>query len=277
MKTFLTGIFAATLCLTCGAAPGPEMPETLDIAYSSLNDGYHINTIEHFRAAVKAGFNCLKADMQTTSDGVVVLCHDVGFTFDEDGRIGKFDKKNHALICEMSYRDVKKLEYAFADPQTGKHPKVCTLDQFTALCKKSKVWMYPTQRNDGMIDRTQSELRRILKKYGMTCRCIVNNYPYSLETGAKVHEYLPMVPVCYTLDYYDHFSPKLLDRISNALPAMICLNRAWVEKIDSETVRCAEEKGIRVLGWYPSSPEEYSQWKEKGLSGAQITKIEVIR
>ena len=291
MKKLTILLASATACLTLGAAspkpeasatlgaatPKPEIPAILDIAYSSLNDGFHINTMEHFKAAVKAGFNCLKADMQTTSDGVVVLCHDVGFTFDTDGRIGKFDKKNHTLICEMTYRDVKKLEYAFADPVSGKHPKVCTLDRFAAYCAKAKVWMYPTQRNDRMVDRTQAELRRILKKYGMTRRCIVNNYPYSLETGAKVHAYLPMVPVCYTLDYYDHFNKALLDRISGDLPAMVCLNRAWVDKIDSDTIRYAEDKGIRVLGWYPHTSQEYARWKDLGLTGAQITKIEVIR
>lgn len=274
LKSFMV---AAALTITVQAASKPKLPEVLNIAYSSQDDGCHINTIEHFKAAVEAGFNCLKTDMQRTSDGVVVLCHDAGFTIDGDGRIGKFDKKNNTPIPEMSFKDIRKLEYASGKAEKGGFPKVCTLEEFVAFCREAGVWMYITQRNNKDIDATQAELKRILKKYRMEKKCIVNNYPANTGTCRKIHEYLPKVPVCFTMTPESPLTKEKVNEIARLAPVLICLNTRNIPTLEPEVAAYAASKGIKLLGWFPKTAGEYSDWKARGLTGAQITKRDVIQ
>lgn len=276
MKNILFAVAAAVLCTSSALQAGNRMPSILDVAYSKQNDGCHINTIEHFKAAINAGFNCLKADMQMTSDGVVVLCHDNGFTLDENGRIGKFDRNCNVKICEMKFADVQKLEYASGESERGGYPVVCTLEEYVSLCSGAGVWMYVTQRNNSQIDATMAELKRLLKKYHMMKRCIVNNFPANTATCSVIHKWLPKVPISYTMTSKSDLTREVIGNIAEELPIMICLHRKFIAGLDPELMKLAASKGIKVLGWYPASQEEYSAWLDAGLAGAQITDRRIL-
>lgn len=249
------------------------VPERLDVAYSSIDDGCHINSMEHFRAAIDAGFNCLKADMNITSDGVVVLCHDRGFTFDGNGRIGKFDRNNNTVIRSLSWKQIRAMEYAAGKAEKGTYPKVATLEQLAQLCRKTGVWMYITLRAYDQRE-TLSEVVRILRKYKMTDRCIINNYPPDEKTCALIREYLPEVPISFTTTSKMDVDSALVDRVAAYAPIMICANRNHIPS--PEVVSYAVGKGVRCLGWYPADAGVYAEWLSRGLSGAQICRKSVI-
>ena len=284
MRNPVTILSAAALILTAlscspksdGTSGTDSLFGIFDIAYSVQGDGCHFNSIEHFKAAAGAGFNCLKADMQMTSDGVIVLCHDNGFTFDKDGRIDKFNSKERTMIKDMTYGSIKDLEYNSGKAETGLHPKVCTLEQLAAFCKESGVWMYVTQRNNDQVDATQAELKRILEKYGMTDRCIVNNYPPVAATCRTIHKYLPSAPISFTLTPQMPLTKEIVDTVISVAPAVICINRKNIPDLDPELIEYSTSNGVPLHGWYPESIEEYDSWKAMGLTGAQICNETVV-
>lgn len=266
-------IITTAAILSASTAAHAQLPERLDIAYSKLNDGCHINTLEHFSAAVDAGFNCLKADMQLTSDGVIVLCHDNGFTFDADGRIGKFDRCRCTKIRTLSYKQIRKMEYATGKASKGRYPKVATLEELARFAKKAGVRIYITVRNYNQ-EETLTEVVRVLKKTRMTEQTIINNYRADDKTCAIIRQFLPDTPISYTTTKDQLIDEAFVDKVARFAPVMICANRNRIPT--PEVVKYMESKGVRALGWYPDNAEEYAKWLGIGLSGAQITKREVI-
>ena len=274
-------LFFALAFLVCRAvfadASAQELPECLNVAYSSQEkfDGCHINTLEHFAAAADAGYNALKADMQMTKDGVIILCHDNGFTFDENGRICKFDKMNMTPISSLEWKEIRKMEYSTGRARRGLYPKVATLKEFTRLCKAKNVYMYITVRNFNQ-KATLKEALRIVDKYGMRSKCIFNNYKADDGTCSIIRELCTDVPISYTTTPKQEITPRLLEDIVKFAPIMICVNRNHIGDITPEMFAFAASNGIRILGWYPSTPEEYASWLSKGLSGAQIKNVFAI-
>ena len=273
-------IFAITF-LVCHAAftdvSAQELPKCLNVAYSGQEklDGCHINTLEHFEAAADAGYNALKADMQMTKDGVIILCHDNGFTFDGQGRICKFDKKNMTPISGLEWKEIRKMEYSTGRARRGSYPKVATLEEFTRLCQKKGVYMYITVRNFNQ-KATLKEALRIVDKYGMRSRCIFNNYKADDGTCSMIRELCTDVPISYTTTPKQEITPRMLEGIAKFAPIMLCVNREHIGDITPEMFEFAASGGIRLLGWYPSSAEEYACWLSKGFNGAQIINVKPL-
>lgn len=168
------------------------------IAYSQGADlGYTNTELAYINAAI-AGFRWLKADVQPTSDGKLVMCHDEGFTFDSDGYITAYNanSENTRIIHDMSYAECMASEYAIAyhirtnysDEGATKvlyRPKVCDLEKFLNVCKEFEVRPYIVIRKNHM-DVVVPELLRLLEKYDFTDHCIVNSF--TVESVRQVAE-----------------------------------------------------------------------------------------
>ena len=56
------------------------------ISYSRLfEDAGSVNTAEHYRYCGSLPFTSIKGDIRPTIDGGIIMCHDPGFTLDENG------------------------------------------------------------------------------------------------------------------------------------------------------------------------------------------------
>ena len=93
-------------CNTYGARFGQKV---LNIAYSDLTLA-PMNSAEHFYLAAHLGFDALKGDVRITRDNGLILCHDEGFTLNENGRIGGYDRNCHTRFLDTDFADVMKLE-----------------------------------------------------------------------------------------------------------------------------------------------------------------------
>ncbi|MBQ3951061.1 MAG: ATP-binding cassette domain-containing protein, partial [Oscillospiraceae bacterium] len=82
----------------------------LVIAYSSISGGPPINTKEHFAYCAEHGFDGLKTDVRITSDNKIILCHDAGFTFDQNGRITNYNASDNTPIHDLTYAECVALE-----------------------------------------------------------------------------------------------------------------------------------------------------------------------
>lgn len=167
------------------------------VAYSDGAQLGLINTELAYVNAAIAGFRWLKGDVQPTSDGKLVMCHDDGFTFDSDGYITTYNANsaNTRAIHDMTYAECMASEYAatyhlYTDYANGSTPviyrhKVCDLEKFLIVCKEFEVRPYIVIRENYM-DAVVPELLRLLKAYDFTENCIVNSF--NLESVKQVAE-----------------------------------------------------------------------------------------
>ena len=248
--------------------------QVVNVAYSSIDTNYPINTIEHFMNAIKLGYNAIKTDMRLTSDGKIVLCHDAGFTFNEDGRITSFDSANCTLIHNMTYQQCLSLEHGStkAFNHLGYYAHVCGLEDFLKICKEYGIIPYITFREE-YIPETANELFRLLKKYGLTSRAIINCY-HTLPVARAVKAINKDILVCYTIDKESKTGLTLTQQIESTKDEgleILCFNLEEIETLTNDDVEFAANHGIRLYGWSMTSYEMYQDMVSKGLVGFQIT------
>ena len=169
----------------------------MDIEYSVLS-GAPGNSIAHFERAVSDGFKYLKADMRITSDGYIVLCHDAGYTFNDDGRIISYNASNSTPINTLTLAEVKALE--FASQVAGEYVHPCSLEEFLVLCKKHGITPYLTVRPEDYA-LTIPESTRLLKKFALDTVAIYNLYVTkdALWSMCRAFDEENSVLRCYTI------------------------------------------------------------------------------
>ena len=180
----------------------------MNTAYSGIRLA-PINTAEHYHLAAHLGFNALKGDVRITSDGQLVMCHDWGFTLDENGRIGPYNRNNDIKILDMTFRQVMALEYAADFDVMGHYARVCTFDTFVRICKEQGMICYATLRNDRIPEVVRGVLDT-LRKYHMTEHCVINSF--TLETLREVRKYNRTITLSQV---YDHRKPITVENVEN--------------------------------------------------------------
>lgn len=157
----------------------------LNIAYSALKDTQcPPNTVELYKKACTLGFNALKGDVRPTLDGNLVMCHDGGFTLNEQGRIVGYDSNNCVLISEMTTEEVQALEYEDWHEELGYYAHPATFEQFVQVCKENGEICHPTLR-DGNVEVVIKKTLEVLKKYGMESQTIVNSMIGQLQKNLR--------------------------------------------------------------------------------------------
>lgn len=248
----------------------------LNIAYSQLNDDIApTNTETHFNYAISKGFNVLKADMRLTKDNKIVLCHDAGFTLNEDGRIIGYDEDNNILIRNLDRDAIINLEHSYFYDSLGKYEHPMTLEKFLVICKINNVIPYITFRSE-YIEETLNALTPILEKFNYTHKCIINVNPQNIDTCYQIRKYLPFISICHTLSSAVLITKDIINQVYRIGNGCLCANTNALDKIDKEIFDFSRNKEIRLLGWFISDKESYKKYVNNGFCGFQITSSEVI-
>lgn len=199
------------------------------VAYSHGADLGYINTELAYVNACIAGFEWIKGDVQPTSDGKLIMCHDDGFTFDENGYITTYNAGNNTLIHDMTYAECMGKYYnrafhVFTDYSSGTaekeeyRPKVCDFEQFLIVCKEYEVRPYIVIRNDNM-DVVVPELLRLLESYDFLDNCIVNSFNVdSVKQVAEQSKHRVMISVVKEYAQGTKLTTKEVDDILNISP-----------------------------------------------------------
>ena len=237
------------------------------VAYSSLNHNYPINTLSHFIAAAKCGFNSLKADLRITKDSVLILCHDLGFTLDNNGRIINFDSHNYIPISDMMSDDVLALEINAFNKEMGYYEHPMSFEDFLILCDKLNVIPYITIRMEQQ-SSTLERLFKILKSYNKENTVILNIFPPKISTCQSIRNYYK-TPICLTLNVGNYITYELISALDSIENLAICI---YYDNLDSvsEIINILDEKGIGLYTWYVSNDSEYKKALALGCVGFQV-------
>lgn len=170
------------------------------VAYSHLSSGdAPYNTEEHFlKCANMGGFTALKGDVRPTLDGGLIMCHDAGYTFDANNKITSYDKNNCTNILTLTVAQCKALTFAQQYENKDCHP--IDFETFVCICKKYGLICYVTVRDEAIAATVAPETLRILKKYRMLDRCIINSF--TKETLEIYRALNPTVMLSMVLDHW---------------------------------------------------------------------------
>lgn len=238
------------------------------------------NTEAHFLQAISDGYKFLKADMRLTSDNKIVLCHDEGYTFDNNGRITAFNLDNFTPIHSYTLNQVLALEFATQVDDQYIHP--CTLDRFLYLCKKNGCVPFITYRHEDWESTTAQVMYSLLQKYEFTTKAIINIYPVRVGQAAILNALDKDLMICDTVLGSWHPSYTMIDNaISNGCQ-IICFKRNMinpdtgeftdmlVDFLTDELRTYAANNGIRIWAWDIRTQAEYDELIGAGVHGCSI-------
>lgn len=171
------------------------------IAYSSVGIAA-INSVEHFQYCAEREYDMLKCDIQPTSDGKLILCHDEGFTIDSNGRITTYDSNNQILIHDIT--ESAALNYRYATQYDGDYCHVASIDDYLSICKKYKLVPYITIRNTHRSE-TVNALKIAIYKYGFQNKCVINSD--SADTLSAVRDSINGATLCLFCNPFSTIEP----------------------------------------------------------------------
>ena len=253
----------------------------LRIAYSDLmltpgNLLAPINTAEHYLLASHLGFNAIKGDVRITADGGLIMCHDAGFTFDENGRIIDYDRENGTDILSMTYSQIMSLEYAADFVGLGHYAKVCDFDTYVRICKEEGKIAFVTLRENA-IEKLVPRVLEVLGKYCMVEHCVINSFTY--ETLREVRKYTGTIPVSFVQPLkvpLDRGNVEKMIALGNGIICMFLYNgkgtRPDLLEESEEELRYAKDRGLQIYMAILNSYRDYTYLVQRGIQGVQMAR-----
>lgn len=156
------------------------------ISYSQVWAYAPINTVPTYETAGFLGYDAIKGDVRISADGVLIMCHDDGYTFDDLGKITTYSATNRTLIRNMQSADILALEHAVYNMRV--HP--CTIDDYLRVCAKWNKIPFVTLR-DEYIDEIAPLVLSALKRWNLHHKAIINSFTLeTLITVRKIDRYV---------------------------------------------------------------------------------------
>ena len=251
----------------------PFERQVMNIEYSVLSNFHDKgilagNTEMHFRKSLEEGFDGLKADMRFTSDGEIVLCHDAGYTFTPDGKIGAFNRESFTPIRELPLCKVLSLE--FEHPFEGRTLHPCTLDTMLAVCEEMDAIPYLTLRPEPWRPEVAKRMVELILKHNLQRRTIINLFTGNKEAMDTVSALLPGLVYCNTRLGTDALTTELIDSSAADGYQIICICQKMFDTVTAEKCSYAASKGIRIWNWGANSRELAAANIAIGVTGFQM-------
>ena len=247
--------------------------EFLRIAYSAIWVD-KINTAVHWLFASDMGFNVLKGDVEITSDGELVMCHDPGFTFDENGRIINYNSSNKTLIVDMTYAECRSKEYADNPSRYGGYCPVADVDDFIRICKDKGKICFLTIRATNTAQVVAKAVEKI-KYYGMESRTILNAVSSSIIDVIRANPDTSEMAVNFVAPEGTAITTAQVDKCLEWGNAFLSI---WADGVTSvidnsdTAIAYAKEKGVPILAAVNGEMSFWNYLIKKGVMGYQITK-----
>lgn len=238
--------------------------EHLNIAYSQILRRKPINTVEHFvDMCENFNFNVLKTDVEPTSDGELVCCHDKGFTFDDNGNVTIYNAENSTLIHDVT----AEMCISYTHP-TGEH--VCLVGDYLRVCRKYGKVAFITIRERYM-DVVIPKLINELKKHDMLYSTIINSMTYNSLVEWRNRD--TSVMINYTLNSGQNITQETIDKVVELGYCSHC-GFGFNGTTSTPNMECdfeyAREKGVRLLQAIAYVKGSVENAYDLGYDGCQI-------
>lgn len=216
----------------------------LNYAHRGASGYYPENTMLAFEKAVELGCDGIETDVQLTSDGVLVLCHDELLDRTTNGK---------GFIAETSYKDIEKLDAGVKWGEKFKGLKVPALEELLDFIKDKNI-MLNLELKNGAIEYKNLE-NLVVKKiydYNLKGRVIISSFNhYSLLRCRAIDNTLKLGAL-YECRIYEPGKYAASLGVDAVHPAFYTLNEETIKEIKSNnlsinTWTVNEEKYMKLL------------------------------
>ena len=261
--------------------------QVVNVLYSTTPVAIPPNTEAHFRNGITAGFKAMKADMRLTSDNKIVLCHDAGYTLDGNGRITTYNAESATAIHSITLTQVLALE--FATQVEGQYVSPCTLETFLYLCKRYDIIPFLTLRDEQWASTTVTEMYRLLVKYALVTKVIINLYPANQTLCNLIKAADSSIIMCDTKGGTTYPTTASIDASYNlgcqiadyrktlrTDPSHVDPDSTLIAEMTDAFRQYAARKGIMLWACEVATEEDFAELIQNGIVGFQMQSISVV-
>lgn len=179
------------------------------------------NTLSAFRYAVDAGFFGIEMDLQLTSDGIWVICHDETVDRTSSGT---------GSISAMTLAQLKALDFGSKYSQIFKDERIPTLDEALMVCKLGNVVPY-LELKTSPTDVQVEGLINIIRKYRMEDVAVIIGA--TMANLQKVRIYSDRIAIGYVTGSITQFGIDNTAALGNAFidAAIDTATQANIDKV----------------------------------------------
>ena len=209
------------------------------------------NTMPAFGAAVALGAEEIEFDLWSTTDGVLVSCHD-----DTLDRVSNGTGK----IYEHTYDELKALDFGIKDAEKFKGLKITAFEEIlqkfagrVIMNIHVKIWDYNLPCD------MLPEIVALIRKYD--CERHVYFMTSSDKAIKKAMEYAPDIKCCVGWDG----NKEPLSMVTRAIELGAYKIQLFKPYFNEETVRMAHDNGILCNVFWSDDPEEAIRYLDMGI------------
>ena len=230
---------------------------SLVISHRGANRIAPENTIPAFQKALEFNVDGFENDVHLTKDGVLVVCHDDSVDRTSNGT---------GLICEMSFDELRALDFGswFSPEFAG--TKLPTLAEFFELCGPLKVINVEIkQAVDGSIDCAAAVVR-LAKEMGVFDKLIISSFDMNMLQACLAED--PATRICYLYAMDCEWAEEIMDEPGDfakkyglyALhPIVLMCSEGFIEE--------CHDGGVVVNPWTVSHDEAIATLRDWGADG----------
>ncbi len=209
------------------------------------------NTMPAFGAAVALGAEEIEFDLWSTTDGVLVSCHD-----------GTLDRVSNGTgkIYEHTYEELAALDFGAKDAEKFKGLKITTFEEIlqkfagrVIMNIHVKIWDYSLP-NDML-----PEIVALIRKYD--CERHVYFMTSSDKAIKKAMKYAPDIKCCVGWDG----NKEPLSMVKRAIELGAYKIQLFKPYFNEQTVKLAHENGILCNVFWSDEPEEAIRYLDMGI------------
>ena len=202
------------------------------------------NTMAAIEAAMEEMADYSEIDVQTTADGIVVVCHDLNLK-----RVAGVDRR----LGTMTYDQVSRLDVGSHFSPSFAGERIPTLEEVLEACK-GRMKLNIELKNIGNSSSLPEQVAALVREYGMEDQCVITTV--KLGYLERVKEMAPELRTGYILAaaYGTYYDNEYIDFIS--------IRSSFVGR---KLVEAAHEKGKAVHVWTVNSKTEIEQMKLLGV------------
>ena len=209
------------------------------------------NSMPAFGAAVALGAEEIEFDLWSTSDGVLVSCHDATLDRVSDG---------HGKIYEHTYEELLALDFGYKHSEKFRGLKIPTFEEILQKFAGRVVMNIHVKIWDCHMEKPMiEEIVALIRKYD--CEKHVYFMTTNDEIIRRVMTYAPDIAVCVGWDG-NHDPMSMVDRAIELGAYKVQLFKPY---FNEETVKKAHAHGILCNVFYADDPEEARAYFAMGI------------
>ena len=227
------------------------MPYPRICAHRGFNSVAPENTLPAFGAAVALGAEEIEFDLWSTTDGVLVSCHD-----DTLERVSNGNGK----IYEKTYAELMALDFGVKHGERFRGLNICTFEEIlqkfagrTVMNIHVKIW------DGGFADDKLEDIVALIRKYDAQKHC------YFMTSNDRMIEkamaYAPDIPCCVGWNG----DPDPLSMIRRAIKLGAYKVQLYKPYFNQQSVDVAHEHGILCNVFWSDDPDEARRFRAMGI------------